>query len=252
MDMKTRKFTEYIIQITSVVGDVETITANGINNSNYKDMLDVYRDVKDDYKDLSCKIDFIGKNQDGQVKVLWSKNNINNEPTKKERSYQEIVKEFIDSIKEKEKQCNYEIKKLDKETSNTLHKIELVEFSDWGSNEKLNEEKIKLVDELIPILSQRRCIKEELKSIKQSESIVTMSKSICQSISDKEKIKNKKYTYEKIKEEKTNKIVEVAYKNDKDRIRITSALKRKYGTVNVDESRKIICAYVKRTGKKAV
>lgn len=250
--MKTRKFTKYIIQITSVVGDIETITANGINNSNYKEMLEVYRDVKDSYKNLSCKIDFIGKNDDGKIKVLWSKNNIAHEPIKKERSYQDIVEEFINSVMEKEKQCKYEIKKLDKETANTLHKIELVEFSTWESNEELNKEKIKLVDELIPILGQRRCVKDELKSIEQSKSIITMSKSICQSIRDKEQIKNQKYTYEKIKEKKSNKLIEVAYKSDKDKIRITSALKRKYGTVNVDESRKIICAYVKRTGKRVV
>lgn len=250
--MREKKFTEYIIQTTSVIGEIETIEVTGINKSNYKEMLEVYRDVKEDYKDISCKIDFIGKNDNGQVKVLWSKNNINNEPKEyKEKSFQDIISEFLNATEEKINQCNYEISKLDKETSNTLHKIELVEFGDWNAQDEFNQEKIKLVDELIPILSKRRELKEELKSINQSN-IINMSKSICQSIKDKQKVKSKKYTYEKIVNEKSNKIVEVSYKNDKDRIRITSALKRKYGTVNIDESRKIICAYVKRTGKKAI
>ncbi len=79
-----RKYESYSIKITYLNGDTEDINYKGINTSSYKDMLKLYKDVKEEYKNESVTINFVGKTENGELRILFQKEIINKDTELKE------------------------------------------------------------------------------------------------------------------------------------------------------------------------
>ena len=57
--MYEKKYEEYLIKVTYENGDVENIKYKGVNTSDWKQMMSIYRDVKEEYNNIDCQIDFM-------------------------------------------------------------------------------------------------------------------------------------------------------------------------------------------------
>lgn len=167
-----RKYTNYEIKVTFENGETELINISGINTSSYKDMIKVYRDIKEDYKNESCIIKFLGRNNLNEVKVLWSKNNTQKNNTTANQSFNECIKEALEKCYKDLNKCvnrayrNHleclemaNMKKIDI----ALHKAEYLRYG-IGEREEI-------LDEIIDLREERRKIKNSKMLYHQMKSI---------------------------------------------------------------------------------
>ncbi|MBN3376346.1 hypothetical protein CF087_21150 [Clostridium botulinum] len=256
-----RKYQEYLITITYLNGDKENLKYKGINTSNYNDMLNLYRDIKEQYKNESVIIDFIGKSADGQMDIMWQKEIVNKDAKIKEYAekvvnteIEDIIKDIYNSFKllnDKRKYSNEQINIYNKKQDILLHKIE------HFNNELGNEIKISIFDNIQAIRIQRRKLKEDLENLtnfngmlchyknKVNKRLTTeqTEKILMTALESIQKIDNKEYTFltdEKVEELKIMK--EVRYKKQTERVKLMQQLKKEFDKIYCDESKmKIVC-----------
>jgi len=256
-----RKYQEYLITITYLNGDRETVSYKGINTSSYKDMLNLYKDVKEEYKKESVTIDFIGKTDKGELGILFQKKIVTEDAELKEYAekvvnteIEDIIKDIYNSFKllnDKRKYSNEQINICNKKQDILLHKIE------HFNNELGNEIKISIFDNIQAIRIQRRKLKEDLENLtnfngmlchyknKVNKRLTTeqTEKILMTALESIQKIDNKEYTFltdEKVEELKIMK--EVRYKKQTERVKLMQQLKKEFDKIYCDESQmKIVC-----------
>lgn len=258
-----RKYQEYSIKITYLNGDTEDINYKGINTSSYKDMLNIYKDVKEEYKNESVIIDFIGKTENGELGILFQKKIINKDAELKEYAekvvnteIEDIIKDIYNSFKllnDKRKFTYEQIGIYNKKQDVLLHKIESFE-NDLG-----DELKISIFDSLKELRECRRKLKNDINkcvafngmlcSCKEIEDKLTtekMEEILQKSIESINKINNKQYEYLSDEKAEELKIVKrVSYKNFKDRVKKINQLQKEYQKVYYDNSKMEIICYNK-------
>lgn len=252
------KYQSYSIKITYLNGDTEDINYKGINTSNYKDMLKLYKDVKEQYKKESVTINFLGKTADGQLNIMFQKKIVNKDAENKEYAekvinteVEDIFQQIINNIKilnDKFKNSKNYQGILDKEINIKIHDIQNV-----GKN-VADSFKIKIYDEISDLENKRRFIKnnfQTIHSLKQKlqtkglslEKIQNMFQSKLNSIE-----KNKNKDYEILTDEKTEELKimkKASYKNFKDRVNKIKELSKDYDKVYYDNSKMEIICYNK-------
>jgi hypothetical protein len=239
-----RKYSNYSIKVTYNNGDTEDITLKGINTSNYKEMLKVYNDVKEDHKNDSCIIDFVGVSDSGELGILFTKEIKveTNNTEKMKMTTEDILEEMNELLKVLQLKRKYYLNGLgerDKIKNDIEHEIEAYEGNNLG--------KIELFDRLQNAERDRREVKKELRFIKyvESKEFHKQIKEIKINIDNfkKSSIKAKSKFVEGTIKEEYNIIKEVTYKNDRERINLMKQLKPKYDKAVVDEINKKITFY---------
>jgi hypothetical protein len=247
-----KKYSSYNVKITYTNGDTEDITLKGINTSDYKEMIKVYNDVKEDHKNDSCIIDFVGVNDSGELGILFTKE-INTKTTdvdKIKMKTKDIVSNIEDLLKILKLKKEYHRKSqglCDKEEDKLLHDIQFYKGDDLG--------KIKLFDKIQELRLERMDEKNELRFLSLFPSLDDTLKGIYEMTKKIDKIESGVgYSEETIKDYDI--IREVTYKNDKERISLMSQLKPKYEKTVVDEANKKITfynhGYTRKKNKKKV
>ncbi|NCI19780.1 hypothetical protein EJM73_09090 [Clostridium botulinum] len=264
-----RKYQEYLITITYLNGDKENLKYKGINTSNYNDMLNLYRDIKEQYKNESVIIDFIGKSADGELGILFQKKIINKDAELKERaskiqkmSLEEILENLINSFNILKEKKQFAIKNRDVYTKEIDIKLHIMEDKERNGEYVPPEEKIKVYDMIAKERVIRRNSKndkfkldnlrnslQQFKNINTNESlcinsIIEILQTNIESI-NKINLDSKKYnlTYEKA--EKLKIMKKVKYKNFKERIKLIAELKKEYQKVYYDDSKMEVICYNK-------
>lgn len=244
-----KKYQNYKISVTYINGDKEEINYKGINTSNYKDMIKLYSDIKDEYSDKSATIEFIGVDNSGELKIFWSKTVevkeekiINNDI-----SIEDIlinIKANLELLIEKETLAHAKQGILDKQQDIQLHKIEGIDNGIFNNEEEKTLEKIKVFDSIHNLRIQRRQNKNNISLFSNINNIVNKKQlvgDISKILNISEKVCNKKYEYltEK-KVEEFNIVKKVKYRTEKERISLTSQLQPKYSKVYY-ENGEILC-----------
>lgn len=245
----SRKYQSYEIKVVYQNGDLENISIlneTEVDKTSYKEMMRVYLEIKDTYKDKNCNIEFLGSSENGTLDaVLFIKENKekktdtikNNNPIDKALKDLDIA---INNIKQRKIFVTDMLSVLEKKQDFLLHKIET-----------LDDEGIKIQSETITRLIRdlrhdRRDFKNEKRIFEEIDEkgisgnlnsalhlidgmhidkIVKMSEIIAEQA---------KETYSEPVEE--NKLIkEIRYKNQRERINLVSQLKPKYDKVVVDE-----------------
>lgn len=246
LKMDKRKYQYYVIQVKYHNGDVEELNTakakEDINNSSYKEMLKVYNEVKELYKDKECDILFCGVGQDGNLGILFTK-----ECKKaKEKNVDYILDTLLELNKIFEKRFKFignQRGLLDKQLDALEHKIE-----NKGKNINIKE-KEQIFDELWDIRDLRRNRKiegvsmSELKNsiftdvlLKNLKNIKKARNTLCEK---KEKIRNGEIIPKNLE------VHEFQYKDFKDRIRLMQEIQKQFNKITYDDTKKKIYAYNK-------
>lgn len=252
---KERKYNYYDIKVVSNLdGSTENISMlneEKVDKSNYKQMLEVYREIKEQYKNENVTIDFMGVADDSTIKVMWNKEyNLCN---KKETIFDicdelnEVVQKFKTNKEESQNLLGAYNKKEDIE----LHKLDNLEKkNEYELTKQERNNLLKIAINLQAIRSDRRCNKNEQQLIGSLININAWSKlfslnNIIQQKKDKFIKKNNKikqaYLQNKIDNHKMYK--EVCYKDFKDRIQIMQKLQKQFKKVKYDEKRRVCIGY---------
>ena len=123
---KEKRYQKYQIEVVYTNGDKEVLKLAGINTESYSKMLDVYKSVKDKYKNEAIAIKFLGITKNNGLEVLFTKEfkeNINNDL---ERDFVEIAKEISDKlllISKKIKHDDTMARMMDKKRDVMLHRL---------------------------------------------------------------------------------------------------------------------------------
>ena len=167
--MSKRKYEEYVVKVTYKNGDSEQMQFNGINTSSYKDMLEVYREVKENKsKDVNVStIDFIGISKDGELKVFFTKA-INVKLNTKEELNKDcrvVVSEILDKVELLKQQKDYHkmmINKYEKQIDTMIHSIESHHNNIFKSDDVKNNFKIRTFDKIEELSELRRYSKDQI------------------------------------------------------------------------------------------
>lgn len=240
-----RKFQNYKLKINYPNGDTEDVNFKGINTSNYKDMLNLYKEVKEQYKDVCCTIDFIGESENGDLGILFTKcieikEDQNSDMMRNTFDIASEIRYLLKLLNKKEKYHNHVLPALNKKQDVMLHQMENINKYKGTKNEILIK-KVQLVDEVYSIRSSRRFHKNELKYIKMIKDKVEIN-----SLLEKFNINRIKTSHDFVETEKDmdrrRVMKEVRYKSDKERLNLMKQLEYKYSKiVNDAVGRKLIC-----------
>lgn len=246
-----KKYQEYKIVVTYINGDKEEINYKGINTSNYKDMIKLYSDIKDEYSDKSATIDFVGISTCGELKVFWSKTvevkEVEEELINTDTSIEDIltnIKANLELLIEKETIAYAKQGILDKQQDVELHRVENIDNGIFISEEEKTLEKVKVFDSIQNIRKERRLNKNNI-SLNTNISNKINKKQIINDISSilgiSEIANNKKYEYLTDKRAEEFSIVKkVKFRTERERISLTSQLQPKYSKVYY-ENGEILC-----------
>lgn len=259
-----RKYQEYSIKITYLNGDTEDINYKGINTSSYKDMLKLYKDVKEEYKNESVTINFVGQTENGELGILFQKKIINKDAKLKEEaekvkntSVQEILNQIIDNFNVLKEKRRIAIKNRDSYTKETDIRLHIIEDK-LRSNEYVSpEEKIAMYDRIAKervIRRQAKNDKYKIDNLYNSFKQIGAKENLCvndiieileTNINIIDKIDSKKYNLTESKAEELKIMKKVTYRNFKDRISKTKQLEKEYDKVYYDNSKMEIICYNK-------
>jgi hypothetical protein len=245
----TSKYRRYKILVTYLNGnkeEIEYINNKPINTSDYKEMMKVYREVKEQYINLCTTIDFIGVTTDEQLNIIFSKQMTQEENTEDSFELIEQLNEIVNKIKEKANKVQDLLSLIDKEKSKIEHEcFEFVKIEDL-----IDEYKIEKYDEYRSLLLKRRAIKNEainLKNVKEQLDIIfentirlhKRTQGYLNSI-----IRNTESVINNTVPEELDKQVvkEYPYKDFKERINLMKQLEHKYDKiVNMENENKLVC-----------
>lgn len=253
---KERKYAKFNIKITYLNGDTENISYNKYDPTNYKDMIQLYKETKEQFKNNCVLIDFNGITQDGEIGILFRKENKTEDlEIKKEADTVEQMS-IIEILKNLENIINILGKKQEKENNNINiytkkrdvinHKVETMDKINLSS-----EEKILLIEKLHIVSKKRRKAKENteiintftnLQKIQGIRKAINVTKQKIQEIEGREE-KSEFLADDKVKKYRI--MEEVKYKNFKERTRLINKLKYKYNKIYYDDSRMVVICYNK-------
>lgn len=252
---KERKYQYYDIKVISNLdGSTENISMlneEKVDKSNYKQMLEVYRDIKEQYKNENVTIDFMGVADDSTIKVMWNKEySLYN---KKETIFDicdelnEVVQKFRINKEESQNLQGAYDKKEDKQ----LHKLDhLKKKNEYELTEKEKSDLLKLVINLQAIRADRRDNKNEQGLICSLNDVDALTKlfSLNDIIQNKKnkliaKNNNFKQAYQDNKVDESKMYKEVYYKNHKDRIGIMKELQKQFKKITYDEKKHVCIGY---------
>jgi hypothetical protein len=255
--MYERKYQKYSIKIKYLNGDTENISYQNYNENDYKDMLQLYNETKEHYKNDCVTINFIGITEDGKLEILFQKKIINEKELKiKEEadliesfSSNELINqinELVNIIGKKQLRENEKCNILNKKQDLLLHQIE-----DLDKSKFTDKEKLELLDKLHLIRKQRREAKNNYAVLSYFTTNFDLGKFKKVTYETKTKViqeeaKEKKITPltpEIIEEKRIMK--EIPYKNFKERINLIKQLQSKYDKVYYNDSKMVVTCYNK-------
>ena len=235
--MRDKKFAYYKVIIEYQDGKKRDIT----EDTDYKNMLKNYRDIKKAYSNKKCKLSFIGIKNNNESEILWEKNTL-----KEDVPTLEVIEKNIKSISDMIYSIDYNTKgttdALNKKQDIILHKIECVEASDL-TGENLENEKLKLMDELIKVREERREIKY-LDTLKNDiQGMTDRIDNIQEKILKIQKTKQNFHSYNKINNTKSQQLQELKYRNDEQKNNIYNLFETMFAKVVIDELNKKVIGY---------
>lgn len=255
--MCERKYYKYSVIIEFLNGDKENINYEEEKSRNYSEMLELYRQTKEQYKDECVTISFCGITEDNKINVLFEKCIVNKEELKIKEEADEIanssgqdvlleLKEIINKIQRYRGYINGQEGVYDKKQDILLHKIE--------SNKLENiEDEIRMMRELKQLRLNRRKVKINSRIIDRFFNKLSSKKIVLNNICDMIDLIIKEenttqgkivpLTDEKVEEFKIAKILR--FKNFKERLNMMKQLQPKYDKVVYDDSRMEITCYNK-------
>ena len=249
---RERKYQYYDIKvINNLDGSTENINLlneDKVDKSNYKKMLEVYREIKEQYKDENVTIDFCGVADDSTMNVMYKKElNIYND---KNNIYNLIdrLNDTVNNIIDRNKYLlGLEGIYASKEQKE-LHKIEDMKKKNiYEMSQEDIDERLQIFNNIQCNRVDRRYAKEEgnvLKSIKGRGTLTSLI-NINRDIQKSKEIISQKNLNTKIEchanpEKMAERLYkEVPYKDFKDRIKIMKELQKKYSKVVYDKEKKI-------------
>ena len=255
------KYQSYSIQVKYHNGDnekIEILNETEVDNTSYKEMLKVYNEIKDTYKDKNCDIEFCGSSENGCFDVMFTKeykNTIDIKEIEKTNIYgEETTEELIESLnnimmslKERKEYLPNFMGMLDKKTDVYLHQLENKETLGLSDTELL-----KLCDEISAARIQRRNLKSEISlscivnHSKIIDNIDNLIKSTGIKLNKIEMIhENIDNTLKNGGTIKSLKIDEFQYKNFEDRMRIMKQIQSSHERVTYDIGKKMVYGYKK-------
>ena len=242
----SRKYQNYKIKITYNNGDIEDINFKDVNSSSYKEMLEVYKGIKEEHKEDSCIIDFLGENEEKEVGVLFTKEiNIKTSSEKLDTKAIEIGKELerlLSLLVEKKGYHNPIVQAEQKKQDLLLHKIQYI----IQENIPIElEAKANMFNEIGNIRIDREFHKTENSHLDCYFSKFNVS-DLLNKIKNINSNINKGNTGVDFSEENLNQyniMKEKHYNTEKERIALMSQWKPKYVKVVVDEAKKLITAF---------
>lgn len=244
-----RKYTSYKVSITKTNGFSEDINMKGINNTSYKDMLEVYNSIKEQYANRSCIIEFIGVNgKDEEMKVIFSKSiNIENNEEKIKIKAKDMAKEINKLLDDTKKLIKNNKKQNAKLLGGTNKKLDMnlhtMQSNKLNKIHETNEEKLNRYDEISILRIDRMNYKNEISELNILKNILDSTEQLQKDLKDFIKSKHKKINFSEESLKEYYIIKEEFYKTDKQRIKLMSEWENKYKKVVVDEVNKKIIAY---------
>lgn len=245
--MCKRVYKSYKIRVTNDDGE-KYIKLNGnIDTSSYKVMLEYYHMTKFKYQDEGCTVEMLGVYEDGTIgSTIFSKTFCEEITEDKEllKSTDEIVddiKVLLDLLERKSEYHNNMLSVYNKKQDVLLHKIENIKLLNVSKVE-LNEEKLKIIDDLEEVRYNRRFNKDEGNKLKVLYDKVKIKEIIEQFSHVKIPIDTKDLRY--INGEYEEKIIkEIKYNSEKQRINLMGQVRHKYKKIVNDEARHTLVCY---------
>lgn len=242
-----RKYEKYSVKVTFLDSSIEEIQYQGVNTSNYKEMLKLYNDVKNQYIEKARLIEFLGVSENGQLTVMFKKPIVEvNKP-----SLIDELSNILTKIENRKEQVNDVVSILDKEINGVTHDIENIpEKCKNYSKDELDDYKISLVDQILTASIQRRNLKNEVTALYGLSSSISIDK-IRTKIDSANEVLHKEFNLEKQSEKDNLHVHTRKYTNDFKRDKIMEELSEQYQKV-VDVGNGVIkyCNLVYGTGKK--
>jgi hypothetical protein len=247
MSSKYRRYKIIVNYLNGNKEEIEYINNRPVNTSSYKDMMKVYKEVKEQYINICSSIDFIGITEDEQLNIMYSKKN-KQDNDNSENSFEliEQLNEIVNKLKKKSTEAQDLLSLIDKEKNVFEHKyIEFAELDDL-----VDEYKIEKFDEYRNLLLRRRIIKDEatnLKNVKEQIDIIFENTDRLykrtQGYINKAILSTESAIAQTVPSDLDKQIVkEYKYKNHGERINLMSQIEHKFDKVVViEEENKIKC-----------
>ncbi|WP_297418992.1 hypothetical protein [Clostridium sp.] len=274
--MKVRKYQYYNVEVLNNEDgskeSIEMLNNNEVfDNTDYNEMLKVYKKVKKNYKKQNVTIHFCGSTDNSAMNVIYSKvytrednseSNMNSECMIKEPNNKNLYDLFgdmnnlIKTINNRISYCNDLIGAYDKSINVEEHRLEALPKKNLY--EMTEDDKTTILNisiELQSILQLRRETKNEvvlsqtlqLPNVGMFKSMENANKKIQEYISKAiARIENKNEICKGNKvETNANSIIEKKYHNFKERINIMKELEKTCDKVTYDETREMVIGYNK-------
>jgi hypothetical protein len=250
MSSKYRRYKIIVNYLNGNKEEIEYINNRPVNTSSYKEMMKVYKEVKEQYISLCTSIDFVGITEDEQLNIMYSKKN-KQDKDNSENSFEliEQLNDIVNKLKQKSKEAQDLLSLVDKEKSVFEHEyIEFVELEDL-----VDEYKIEKFDEYRGLLLRRRVIKDEainLKNVKEQLDIIIENTDRLHKRTvgfiNKAILSTESAIAQTVPEDLDKQLVkEYKYKNHGERINLMSQIEHKFDKVVVIENDNIIKCYNK-------
>ena len=247
---KNRKYDKYKIKITYHNGDTEEVKyKSNTDTSNYKEMLKIYRETKEEYldnKDVAI-IDFVGISAHGEIGILFTKevskfidqNTLNN----LNRDCREVVNDLVTLLNVLNSQKDYYkeiIEECEKTRDTLLHEVLL-------SVNELPENRLSLEHSLI--LKQRENELKRKNAKNNITDLISINKkfninsaiNILKLFSNERNLKG--CDKESPREYKNRVEFKLTYRDDIERVRLIRLYKHKYDKMKNDTANKTLYFY---------
>jgi len=246
MSSKYRRYKIIVNYLNGNKEEIEYINNKPVDTSSYKEMMKVYKKIKEQYTNLCVSIDFVGITEDEQLNVLFTKKMINEENTENSFKLINQLNEIVNKLKNKSDKVQDILCLVEKEKSVFEHKrIEFAELEDLT-----DEYKIETFDDYRSLLLKRRIIKDEamnLKNVKEQLDIIfeNTNRLYKRTVGfiNKAILNTESSITQTVPEELNKQVVkEVPFNNFKERINLMKQLQPKYDKIIVDnENNKLLC-----------
>jgi hypothetical protein len=244
--------------------NIEMLNSSEIEDkkTDWNEMLDVYRKIKDQYKDQNVTIEFCGSSDSTGMNVIYTKvfNPVDDENDKEEESSEDLFSLFgnmngiINKINRRTVRCNQLLGLYDKNKSIIEHNLEALKqknIYELSEDEKLNI--LNIAISLQSTLHGRRDIKLEMAlntGITHSnlmKKVLDVNEEVQSYVNKKSKEnKNRTKLFEESKiHNNSNTLIKRKYNNFKERIELIKELQKTCSNVSYIEADKMVVGYNK-------
>lgn len=253
------KFNEYCIKINYMNKDTEVIkyTDKGLDKCSYKSMLQIYKQTKEEYKDMCVTIDFVGISSTGELNILFTKEIINEEEAKQKEIADRLENcetlQILKNLKDNFELLNKRRGKVksDYNIANKERDVKSHQIENFPKDSEDMLEKIKLFNSFQKSCNKRREVKDELQLnddfFDNSNVCVKHMINILDSYIEKsEKKLSKEYkplTDEMVEEYKIMKVVK--FRSFSEKFKLLSKLNKEYSKAVANDSNMTITCYNK-------